>query len=365
MIDRFITASLFIFLICAPIASQKPEEAKTSGDSPEAQLMAYFAISKASDQIAEIVCKDAKDAKTIAIYDSEMRKQIIEYRAIRDLFSHLTAKFNRLNKYFTSQAILGLDAEDPKAAASGGESSSLNFIANPVNEATDLIGKFKTEVVDQPLSLDVTKDQLIPEVTSSLRKKCPDDVQIFNPKEIPLSLRMEKKESELFTSLDKLYALRAKAKESLKSIPAGLAKKRSEVALELESMKDTEKIKSLEANLDSIDSALSNKQELEGAIAQFDAVEKGLISTTKEESTPLLLRLREAEAIVEFTKSPGSYILEVGSNVAGSTRREKKNLFLEVFTPTSRIRFNGVAAIRYTLYDHKGSIKSSCVMKAY
>lgn len=440
---------LFVFSLllplCNPVLAQTEPLAgtttATNDISPEAELMAYIAISKASDQIAKNVCSSFTvpgQTYKVAVYNDDVKNQIINYRNNINVLNSIESRFNAAipkddpltaaideSKMGLTDAFL-IEAESLAINTSGGGqkaarpvlgeadniAAGLTSINGAMGALLDLVGFFKTNIKDTGFKLSATKEQLLPEIVNQLKIECTGKtVEFYTPKEIPFSLNAPN--SNLLATLERLYSLRIKAESGINKIDGMrlaynnrlvaiqtaetastaaddainsaddaiiVAKLESKPADEkkarlLKAKKAAEKamlalkIATLRSEANTFRTAYvaneGTKNELEAIIKQFDAVVSALVKTTDSSPTPLLLSLFEAEIVADFAKTPSNYVLEVAPNVAGSTRRIKQNLFLDLFITTGRVSYNGAAVIRYTLFQNQGTIEKACVVKTY
>jgi len=439
--QNFIKNSVFLLFtfslllsVCNPVLAQtKPLEGTTTVEgeaSPEAELMAYVAISKASNKIAENVCNSLSTGNKVAVYNDDIKKQIIDYQNTIQILDSIKRRFDAALPTNTFRLANDLQVEAEVLAlntSGGGERSAAPVIGEAVNIATglgsinsaigallDTVGFFKTNIKDKGFKLStVTKEQLIPEIVNKLKTKCAGkSVEFYTPKEMPFSLTATG--STLLTKLENLYLQRVEA-ESLTTKIEGLRAAYNKRLTDIDNAKNAvinaktarntatdtrdaaaiapkdakewkkaqnqivradENIPLLEAEVTKLEGESiifrdafvrmeGTKNELLAIIKQFDAVVASLVKTDDKSPTPLLVSLFEAENVVNFAKTDGNYVLEVASNSAGSTRRIKQNLFLDLFITTGRISYNGVAAVRYTLYQNKATVEKSCVVKTY
>lgn len=444
---------LILVLSDSVLAQTKPLEGKTEvGDkSPEADLMAYVALSNASRIIARDVCGELSDDNKVAIYNDDFKKQIVDYTNIVQILDSIKRRFDAAipgddtfkvsnNLLMEAQALAmerGIaDGERaaPVLAEAANIATGLGSINSAVSGLMDLIGFFKTNIKDTGFTTTVSKDSLLPEVVHQLKTVCGNgkkDVAFYMPKEMPFSLTSAN--SELMTKLEELYLQRVKAESfivTINSLKEAYQKRLVTIeetnnaiiaeqkaideandelfvaSLENETSKDVRELigkEESESEKDRLKTELkkiikkernkSNKDKLEtklnkleterdllggafvrleqtknevAAIAkQFDSVAAALVKSDDKSPTPVLLSLFEAERVSNFAKGDGNFVLELASNAAGSTRRVKQNLILDLFITSGRISYNAVAASRYTLYENAGSVKKACVVKTY
>ncbi|MCA1623717.1 MAG: hypothetical protein LC768_15720 [Acidobacteria bacterium] len=430
-------ALLFIFSLflslCDPVLAQtEPLEGTTTveGDaSPEAELMAYVAISKASNKIAENICSSLSDGNKVAVYNDDIKKQIIDYQNTVQIMDSIKRRFDAALPKNTFRLANDLQVEAEVLAlntGSGGErvapvlgeaaniATGLGTINSAIGALLDTVGFFKTNIKEKGFKLSpVAKEQLIPEVVNQLKTRCAGkNVQFYIPKEMPFSLAATG--STLLAKLENLYLQRIKAENftaKIDGLRAAYNKRLADIdnaknavinaktarnaaidardaaAIDPKDAKEWKKaqnqINRADANISLLEAEVAKfqneatifrdafvqmeetKNELLAIIKQFDTVVASLIKTDDKNPTPLLVSLFEAENVVNFALTNGNYMLELASNSAGSTRRIKQNLFLDLFITTGRISYNGVAAIRYTLYQNQAAVEKSCVVKTY
>jgi len=386
--------------------------------------MAYTAVARASGVIASNVCKTVNNTGNIAILSSDTKSQIIGYRNTMLVLKSLKTEFETA----TANETLGLSSELAHKAdlyaitAEEGDSKAAPIFAEPgiakevLDSVTGALGSFKeffgmfeTRIKERGFKpAAVTRDQLVPEVADRIRATC-NSVVLYNPNDMPFSLNSVGS-SELMTILHQLYKLRykaeiitkryrgarfahdeckkeidkskqtlAKAKAELEAQKTALAKAKNRKEKDDLSNKVAEaqkaydeidsNIKALEKERDEYAKSLTDLSEtnsyLQALIKQFDGYIATLLTVKEGTPTPLLTSLFEAEKMVAVIGSSGSYTLELQSNAAGSTRRVKRNMFLDLFFPTGRITYNGVATIRYSLYKEDSVLKEGCTVKTF
>jgi hypothetical protein len=433
-----------LFCVTSYFPQTKPLEGTvTAGDtSPEAEFMAYVAISQASSKIAQSVCSSLPAGAgpyKVAIYDTDARTQIIGYQNTLKVLDSIKVRFDAAIPVdnpatVVDESLLGLtrpqliEAESLAiSTGAGGQRAAVPVLGEADNIAAglksisgaatalfDLVGLFRTNIEEKGFKLTtVTKEQLVPEVLQRLKTECTGkNIEFYIPKEMPFSVVSGN--STILTRLQTLYDLRTKAasfvdkiegmrlafnnrQAKINSLQTALTAAQNGIIAEQdkidaaniapvdvkESLKATRQkarhvaeavriageIPNVQGEAGSFQNAfVANegvKNNLAAIIKQFDTMLATLLKTDDKNPTPLLLSLFEAENLVTLANSNGQYLLELASNSAGSTRRIKRNLFLDLFIPTGRISYNGVAAIRYTLYKDRAIVENTCVVKTY
>lgn len=403
----------------------KPSGALELDDSysPEAELMAYAAVSSASKTIAKTVCDNLTGK--IVILDTETKAQIINYQNTSNILYSFRQRFTRELKLpneidLTDELVAKSiaiklkqdETADQRAGVPFAEADQAKIALTAINGALgqlkELTDFFKTDVKEKGFKIEIDKDKLLPEVTHQIQMEC-SDVPIYNSKQVPFSIKGGS--SPLMASLEEVYDLRYAAANLINIINgAQLAYKENNteigvlvtsLAANKTAFENSQKenataegdvkvildmqIAKLENDAQDIKNKLialrdengiivrsfrktnAVKSKLQAIIGQFDAFAATLFKAEDKSVTPLLNFLFEAERLtllLNDPKTPG-HVLEIIPNTVGSTRRIKRNLFLDLFFPTGRISFNGEATIAYSLFKNDGTILKSCIVKTY
>jgi hypothetical protein len=361
----------------------------------------------------------------IVVLDTDTKGQLITYKATLMLLQSLNDRFTSAIQSpgsigLTSQLISKSTALKLKQDETSGDRAGVPFaeadqvkialtaINGALGELKSLTDFFKTDTKEKGFKLELNKDKLLPEVIHQLKATCPS-VALYNSKQVPFSingqsspllqklehvydLRYEAAHSitlisgvqlayrENITEIGRLETARAATRTAIETAENGLPAAKDDAKRNLERQltrlrNDAQELKSKQDNLESENSAIVGafasinavKPKLQALVAQFDAFASTLFKADDKTPTALLNSLFESErlsALLSDTTSPG-YLLEVAPNTVGSTRRIKRNLFLDLFYPTGRVSYNGEATISYSLFNNDGTLRSSCIVKTY
>lgn len=398
--------------------------------SPEAELMAYFAVSRASGAIAQNICGLVNDGNSIAIYNSETKTQIINYQNTLQILDSFKKRFEAAYKKpdaigLTPELIASAVALNMAADQASGQRAGVPFVEadqtkialaainGTLSEMQNFLNFFKTDIKEKGFKITIDKDKLVPEVANQIVTVCsslapPKRIKIYDPHQVPFSLTSPS--SALMTELQTVYELRYNAeglsniitgarlvyRENLSNIAiAKTAKAKAEAALDAaktgalkaanadekkEFNDQAVKVKGELAELDETITQLTTqnkalvasffsvepvKNSIDATIKQFDAFVGSLFKKDDDTPSALLVSLFEAENVTHFLTDTNSYVLDLSPNTAGSTRRVKRNLFLDLFFPTGRTTFNGEAAIGYSLFKNDATLSQSCIVRTY
>lgn len=289
----------------------------------------------------------------------------------------------------------------------------------------DLLSLFKTDTTFESFEYTLSKEQFAPAIIGRMQGAggC-RNVRFYYPSQMPG--RLNAADSPLLETLRLLYDEAAKAQSYLRQISAlrKLALALVSRSLEMENQINgvNKKIKDLEdkindlnnkiaaekdkakkggmnkeageaakerrkletelaakivdkAQVDADVNYLSNKladlqsaeAKLKPLVDEFTTIVSALVKTDeKTQSNLLLTHLRSESAMGTFiNQAQNGFLLEIASDADGSTRRTKRNLFLDLFSGFGKIKYNGIAEIRYTLYSGDGSVSRAGITQTY